>query len=570
MSFFWKRTFTAKVMAAFGILIVLAVGLLFYVESRLNSIKADKTHLDQARVMIADARELQLSVANVWQFFTDASLTREQSVINDEAKPNYDTALAALKRLNLLEKGVKTGVLGNLGEMETNLHQMYQTGDRMFRAYSQDWDEGNKVMEDYDSICDSMIKAVDGAVEKLDKVYTELSNDVSRAISELVVTMLAIVSVIVLAGVFSAYVLSREITLPLRLMLDSVKKLTQGDLTHRVDFNGSSDLGALATMINALAENLKGIVTEVTEGAGGITDAAKEISCGVNDLSRRTEEQASTLEETVSSMEEMTSTVKQSADNMHQTNVLARTALEEAEQGGAIVNQTVTAMSEISVSSNKIADIIGVIDEIAFQTNLLALNAAVEAARAGEQGKGFAVVAAEVRGLAQRSAAAAKEIKGLIEDGVSKVKTGTVLAQRSGETLSRIIASIDKVADIAAAVSAASQKQSAGIEQINKAVMQMDEVTQQNTALVEQASAASRSMEEQAQKLLDQIGYFRMNQSEETAVAAVQLGGKSRHGTHKDYRPGRDRSKGKQVQPRHEATTPATDGGAFSTGQQAA
>jgi len=246
---------------------------------------------------------------------------------------------------------------------------------------------------------------------------------------------------------------------------------------------------------------------------------AEEISQGNANLSQRTEEQSSSLEETASSMEEMTSTVKQNADNAGQANQLAIAARDQAEKGGSVVGNAVKAMAEINEASKKIADIIGVIDEIAFQTNLLALNAAVEAARAGEQGRGFAVVATEVRSLAGRSATAAKEIKGLIQDSVKKVEDGSVLVTESGQTLEQIVMSVKKVSDIVAEIAAASREQSAGIEQVNSAVMQMDEMTQQNAALVEQATAASQSMAEQAGELTRMMGRYRVDDSGAAGVS---------------------------------------------------
>ena len=237
---------------------------------------------------------------------------------------------------------------------------------------------------------------------------------------------------------------------------------------------------------------------------------AGEISQGNVDLSQRTEEQASSLQQTASSMEQLTSTVKQTADNAQQATRLSHTAHEEATKGGEVVGKTIEAMSEINAASKKIADIIGVIDEIAFQTNLLALNAAVEAARAGEQGRGFAVVAAEVRNLAQRSATAAKEIKGLINDSVEKVNHGTQLVDTSGQSLEEILNAVKKVNDIIAEIATASQEQSAGIDQINKAITQMDEVTQQNAALVEQAAAGSESLNDQAINLNQMMTVFKL------------------------------------------------------------
>jgi methyl-accepting chemotaxis protein len=239
-----------------------------------------------------------------------------------------------------------------------------------------------------------------------------------------------------------------------------------------------------------------------------VASGAEEISQGNADLSQRTEEQASSLEETASSMEEMTSTVRQNADNAKVANELAEKTSSKAIQGGEVVNRAVQSMSGINESSKKIADIIGVIDEIAFQTNLLALNAAVEAARAGEQGRGFAVVAGEVRNLAQRSAGAAKEIKDLIRDSVSKVEDGTLLVNESGETLKDIVASVKRVTDMISDIAEASVEQSSGIEQVNKAVTQMDEMTQQNAALVEEASAAGESMAEQANDMRRLLNFF--------------------------------------------------------------
>jgi len=287
---------------------------------------------------------------------------------------------------------------------------------------------------------------------------------------------------------------------------------TSGDLTLRISTEGKS--GALAELsqgINALLETMSALVLQVKGAASEVSRGADEISQGNANLSQRTEEQASSLEETASSMEQMTSTVKQNADNASQASQLAVAARDQAEKGGAVVSKAVDAMSQINDASKKIADIIGVIDEIAFQTNLLALNAAVEAARAGEQGRGFAVVASEVRNLAGRSATAAKEIKSLIQDSVRKVDEGSTLVTQSGVTLEQIVSSVKKVADIVAEIAAASIEQSAGIEQVNKAVMQLDELTQQNAALVEQASAASQSMAEQARGLNDSMQRYEVN-----------------------------------------------------------
>ncbi|MET0290961.1 MAG: methyl-accepting chemotaxis protein [Steroidobacteraceae bacterium] len=303
------------------------------------------------------------------------------------------------------------------------------------------------------------------------------------------------------------------------MVVDEVQALVEsanaGDLTRRVKVEGRAGLLLkIGGGINQLTDNMANVVAQVKLAAGEVSRGADEISQGNTNLSQRTEEQASSLEETASSMEEMTSTVKQNADNAGQANQLAVAARDQAEKGGAVVARAVAAMSGINDASKRIADIIGVIDEIAFQTNLLALNAAVEAARAGEQGRGFAVVASEVRNLAGRSATAAKEIKALIHDSVRRVDEGSALVTQSGLTLDQIVAAVKKVTDIVAEIAAASHEQSAGIDQVNKAIMQLDELTQQNAALVEQASAASQAMAEQARGL-------NANMSRYTVLATV-------------------------------------------------
>ena len=318
-------------------------------------------------------------------------------------------------------------------------------------------------------------------------------------------------------AVFMGVLLMRAVVRPLREAEDVAMAISSGDLTRRIDVTTDDEIGRVLQAFKNVGGNLRGIVSDVRVGSNAISTSSQEVAAGGNDLSQRTQEQASALEETASSMEEMTSTVKQNADNARQANQLAAGARDQAEKGGEVVNKAVAAMDEINASSKKIADIISVIDEIAFQTNLLALNAAVEAARAGEQGRGFAVVASEVRNLAQRSAAAAKEIKGLIKDSVEKVETGAELVDASGRTLTEIVDSVKKVTDIVAEIAAASQEQSAGIDQVNKAVMQMDEMTQQNAALVEESSAAARALEEQGQKLQELMGFFRLGANDSIA-----------------------------------------------------
>ncbi len=300
-----------------------------------------------------------------------------------------------------------------------------------------------------------------------------------------------------------------------------LQSIAAGDLTARMDGQFNGVFARMRDDANTTVAQLTQIVGQIQASASSITLAAGEIASGNSDLSRRTEQQAANLEETAASMEELTSTVRQNAEHARQANQLAIGAHGVASQGGEVVGQVVTTMSAIEASSKKIAEIISVIDGIAFQTNILALNAAVEAARAGEQGRGFAVVASEVRTLAQRSAAAAKEIKGLIDDSVGKVNDGSALVHKAGATMGEIVASVQRVTDIMAEISAASQEQSAGIEQVNQTVVQMDETTQQNAALVEEATAAARAMEEQAGHLSEAVSIFVVDEAEVVAAPRV-------------------------------------------------
>ncbi len=326
----------------------------------------------------------------------------------------------------------------------------------------------------------------------------------------LVVTLSTLIFGVLLAMLIG-YLLVRAIVGPLNKAIEAANRVASGDLTGHIEVNSTNELGRLLQALKSMNDGLLDLVGKVRNSTESISTASGEIASGNLDLSQRTEMQASSLEETASSVEELTSTVRQNADNARQANQLAVGASEVAMKGGTVVGQVVETMSSINDSSKKIVDIIAVIDGIAFQTNILALNAAVEAARAGEQGRGFAVVATEVRTLAQRSAAAAKEIKELINDSVIKVDEGTKLVDEAGSTMNEIVSAVKRVTDIMSEISAASQEQSSGIEQINQAVTQMDEVTQQNAALVEEASAAAESMKDQANVLAQAVSQFKLS-----------------------------------------------------------
>ena len=314
----------------------------------------------------------------------------------------------------------------------------------------------------------------------------------------------------------------RSVVLPLQRARREIDRMSSGDLTGNIEANGVAELSRMMQSLRVLQINTKLLIGQIKEVTGRVTTGAGEIASGNADLSGRTESQASSLEETASSMEELTGTVKQNAENSRHASQLVTSTTEIALTGGELVGKVITTMGSIKDSSRKIADIIGVIDGIAFQTNILALNAAVEAARAGEQGRGFAVVAAEVRNLAQRSAGAAKEIKTLIGDSVDKVETGRKLVDEAGEAMDDIVTSVQLVADIISGTAAASMEQSSGIDQVNQAIGQMDELTQQNAALVEEAAAASESLQEQAFKLSQLVNSFELVKGGRQSTASAQ------------------------------------------------
>jgi methyl-accepting chemotaxis protein len=411
----------------------------------------------------------------------------------------------------------KQGYTKTLAELLNNLSNVTETGlndvTRVAQALAAG-DLGQKITQDYPGVFGQTKAGVNSTVDSLIKVVAEIQQIVEAA---------------AVRGDFSVKMdmagkqgytktlsellnqLSDVTDTGLRDIMRVANALAEGDLTQSITQDYPGLFGETKDGVNATVENLKKLVDEIKIAVESINTGSKEIAQGNQDLSQRTEEQASSLEETASSMEELTSTVKQNAENAKQANQLAIGSSDVAGKGGAVVSQVVDTMASINESSRKIVDIISVIDGIAFQTNILALNAAVEAARAGEQGRGFAVVAAEVRNLAQRSAAAAKEIKTLIGDSVDKVENGSKLVAQAGNTMEEIVTSIKRVTDIMAEISAASAEQSAGIEQVNQAITQMDEVTQQNAALVEEAAAAAESLEEQAQNLSASVSVFKLD-----------------------------------------------------------
>ena len=362
------------------------------------------------------------------------------------------------------------------------------------------------------------------SISNLSKFQNNIVNisgaEAQRTISAAQTLIIGLGLAAILIGFVSAWLITRSITAPINAAVKIAQTVAAGDLTSRIDVTSKDEAGHLMQALKDMNDSLVRIVGEVRVGTDTIATASSQIAAGNMDLSSRTEEQASALEETASSMEELTSTVQQNAENARQANQLALSASDVALKGGAVVSQVVDTMGAINTSAKKIGDIIGVIDGIAFQTNILALNAAVEAARAGEQGRGFAVVATEVRSLAQRSAAAAKEIKTLVGESVESVDIGARLVDQAGSTMQEIVASVRRVTDIMGEITSASHEQTSGIEQINQAITQMDEVTQQNAALVEEAAAAAAALQDQASNLVDMVSVFKLHGGPAPVVAA--------------------------------------------------
>jgi methyl-accepting chemotaxis protein len=419
----------------------------------------------------------------------------------------------------------KQGYTKELSDLLNSLSNVSETGlndvTRVATALA-NGDLSQKITGNYAGVFDRTKNGVNGTVDALTKIVGEIKAIVEdAAVRGSFATKMDMIGKAGYTKELSELLnqLSNVTDGALADVLRVANALAKGDLTQSISKDYAGVFGETKDALNGTVSNLKELVGQIKDSTDTINTASKEIASGNADLSQRTEEQASSLEETASSMEELTSTVKQNAENAKQANQLAIGASDVAGKGGAVVGQVVTTMDSINESSRKIVDIISVIDGIAFQTNILALNAAVEAARAGEQGRGFAVVAGEVRNLAQRSAAAAKEIKTLIGDSVEKVEGGSKLVAQAGLTMEEIVTSIKRVTDIMSEITAASTEQSAGIEQVNLAITQMDEVTQQNAALVEEAAAAAESLEEQAQNLSVAVATFKVDESGGMAVA---------------------------------------------------
>ncbi len=464
----------------------------------------------QAAAMKSAMLETGIAMRNIGLQSDVSLMQKEEEKVKDQRK-KYEAAISGMKSLGL-DEGEKK-VLSDIAALDTEVDAAFKEAIGQVLAFNSEG-AAKVIASRIDPLNTQTLALINKLVDMQAAAAKEVMAGSVSSDRQLMLMLFGLGAAALVIGVVGALAITRSITVPLSGAVEVAQKVAAGELTSQVVVEGQDETSELLQALKDMNSSLAKTVGDVRIGTELITSASQEIASGNADLSSRTESQASSLEETASSMEELTSTVRQNADNARQANQLAVSASSVAEKGGAVVAQVVDTMGSIKESSRKIFDIIGVIDGIAFQTNILALNAAVEAARAGEQGRGFAVVATEVRNLAQRSAGAAKEIKELIGDSVGKVDAGSKLVDEAGQTMDLIVTSIKQVADIMGEITAATQEQSNGIEEVNQAITQMDEMTQQNAALVEEAAAAAESMQEQAQKLAQAVSIFKLSHDE--------------------------------------------------------
>jgi len=507
------------------ILLILAVVICatnWFNHSQKNSLMAG-LHLsalkgEQAATMKSVMLETGISIRSIGLLNDIGEMQKEQEKIKQQRR-RYNSALRQLEASQLGDE--EKAVMKEIAALDGKLDTAFKEATGRISAF--DTDGAAAVFHTrIDPLTGQALAALNRLVEMQKANAEQFLAQSVQGDRQLMVVLFAIGGCAILLGAGCAILITRSVTAPLHGSVELARKVASGELGNTVLVEGKDETSDLLQALKDMNGSLLTIVGDVRKGTEAISIASGEIAAGNADLSARTEAQASSLEETASSMEELTSTVKQNADNARQANQLAVNASVVAQKGGNVVGQVVQTMGSIKDSSRKIVDIIGVIDGIAFQTNILALNAAVEAARAGEQGRGFAVVAAEVRNLAQRSAGAAKEIKALIDDSVGKVDTGSKLVDEAGNTMETIVTAIQQVADIMGEITLASQEQSSGIEAVNHAIAQMDEMTQQNSALVEQAAAAAASMQEQASRLAGAVSVFKLGEQRAAYAAPAR------------------------------------------------
>ncbi|NEX62382.1 methyl-accepting chemotaxis protein [Noviherbaspirillum galbum] len=495
----------------FGILLILLMALAAVAVARMLSIDNTVTRQDSVIVdrlhplYVAREALAQTGIAarNAYVFTDNDDAKRELAIVDQQKAIFMDV----LKELAPRYSGD-----ADFEKVSKGLVQMAQelNRPRKYREAGQMQEFGEFLVKECSPLRRRIVADMEVVIHHAEKEMAAATSDVHDIIGTSRTFVIAVSAFAIALGMVLAVLLARSITRPLTAAVELAKRVTTGDLTSHIEVGSMDETGQLMAALKEMNDNLGRIVTEVRNGTEQIATGSTQLASGNQDLSSRTEEQASSLGETASSIDELTSTVKQNADNAQQANTLARTAADVASEGGEVISRVVDTMSAINESSKKVADIVSVIDSIAFQTNILALNAAVEAARAGEQGRGFAVVASEVRTLAQRSANAAREIKQLIDESVLKVETGSSLVNQAGATMGNIVEQVRRVTDIIGEITSASQEQTTGIKQVNAAIAQMDQVTQQNAALVEEAAAASEAMQEQAVQLAQAVSVFKL------------------------------------------------------------
>ncbi|WP_050478124.1 methyl-accepting chemotaxis protein [Herbaspirillum rhizosphaerae] len=517
MKWFYNLKIATKLIATFLSVIVLVVALGIFAIVQLDKVNTASTDISTNWLpTIRTLAQLKFTAARVRSFEQQhimASEPKEFDEIEQSVNKQIDALLALRKKYEAeITEPEERAIYPDVAKA---IDIFVGEHPKIIALSRQNKDQEARTLFRGDSTKNyrQMIELIDKLVDVNDHGADVSSRTADSTYASSRMWIIGMLAVCVVAALALAIWIARLISQPLGEAVKVARQVADGDLTADIRQDSNDETGQLLGALKLMNDNLLRIVSSVRTGTDTISTASSEIATGNMDLSSRTEQQAGSLEETASAMEELTATVKQNADNARQANQLAVSASAVAVQGGNVVGQVVDTMGSINASSRKIVDIISVIDSIAFQTNILALNAAVEAARAGEQGRGFAVVASEVRTLAQRSAAAAKEIKTLIDDSVSKVDVGSKLVEQAGSTMDEVVSSVKRVTDIVGEITAASHEQSVGLDEINRAITQMDEVTQQNAALVEQAAAAAQSLQEQASNLSHTVSVFKLDRN---------------------------------------------------------
>lgn len=509
----------------FGLLVLMLLGAIAAAMLRFSQVAEINTRIIEKEWVKADAANLINATTRA-----NARRTMELIIVGDVAqlaqikeriaqnKKAIDEALETLDRLVILPEG--KALLADLKQRRGQYVQSFGKVAKLMEDGNKD--EATRVMNGETlPLLDALQAPINKLTELQKKIVVDSSAEVRRSIASAQLLMTVLGAAGLVLGVAFAWWITRSITRPINEAVQVARTVAGGDLGSEIRVETRDETGQLLQSLKEMNDSLAGIVHQVREGADAMATATSQIAAGNIDLSSRTEEQASALEETAASMEQLSATVKSNYESSRHASQLAESAASVAAKGGDLVGQVVHTMEAIDSSSKRIADIIGLIDGIAFQTNILALNAAVEAARAGEQGRGFAVVAAEVRSLAGRSAEAAKEIKALINESVSNVNAGSTLVEQAGSTMDEIVVHVRRVADLMKETNIATNEQAAGISQVNQAIGQMDQVTQQNAALVEEAAAAAQSLEQQAKQLVDAVSVFRLGHQAGTGLGQL-------------------------------------------------